>query len=145
MKSGVASVAGGRNRYVLFSCCGGCLLANGTVNKVSNINRTTRDNRKTPEFLQDAKTAGIEKQPQCPEQEPREDNSETYKHYLDVRLLLILKFFTTLRAIQCTVTALALTVFAPSFRHHIHLQFVSATAKRQPPAKELLSHQFQLH
>jgi len=50
MKSGVASVAGGRNRYVLFSCRGGCLLANGTVNKVSNINRTTRDNRKTPEF-----------------------------------------------------------------------------------------------
>jgi hypothetical protein len=75
--------------------------------------------------LHDAKTAGIEKQPQCPEQEPRKDNSETYNHYRDVQLLLILKLFTTLRAIQCTVAVLALTVIAPSFRRHIHLQFFS--------------------
>jgi hypothetical protein len=78
--------------------------------------------------LHDAKTAGIEKQPKCPEQEPRKDNSETYNHRLDVRLLLVLKFFTTLRAVQCTVAVLALTVIAPSFRRHIHLQFFSTVS-----------------
>jgi hypothetical protein len=33
--------------------------------------------------LHDAKTAGIEKQPQCPEQEPRKDNRKPYKTQKD--------------------------------------------------------------
>ena len=49
-EAGSSDCGSGRNRYVLFSCCGGCLLTNGTVNRVSNINRARRDNRKTPEF-----------------------------------------------------------------------------------------------